>query len=417
MQLFQYILRTSVIVIPATSTIGFFVCFFNGIEGISFVINLICITLMGGVVGVISAFINHGRFIKPIERINIFFKKLADGDMRDRLEPEKLGFLASVAISVNYAVDSWSAVLNKVQESSKNMTDFSVNLALGTAQTNQATEHISMVIEGISRGADNQVRGVSETSDVIHQMSESLAQVSTNAVTVVSSINNSMEKANAGTNSIELAGRQMESIYANVNELARVVRGLGERSNEIGKIVGVITGISAQTNLLALNAAIEAARAGEQGKGFAVVANEVRKLAEQSGQATQQISGIITHIQTETRQVVDTMESVNDEVSDGINVMSGAGESFTQIQESVNSVFEQVAQVSVAIDQMTSGTNSAVKSMDIITNAAAESAASTQSVLAATEEQAISIQEISTFADTLAKLARDMQEMTHTFKV
>lgn len=417
MQLFQYILRTSIIVIPATFTIGFFVCIMNGIEGKSFVINLICITLMGGVVGVISAFINHRRFIKPIEKINTFFEKLADGDMRDRLEPENLGFLASVAISVNYAVDSWSNVLNKVQESSKNMTDFSINLAHGTAQTNQATEHISTVIEGISRGADNQVRGVSETSDVIHQMSESLAQVSTNAVTVVSSINKSMEKADAGTSSIESAGRQMESIYSNVNELARVVRGLGERSKEIGKIVEVITGISAQTNLLALNAAIEAARAGEQGKGFAVVANEVRKLAEQSGDATQQITGIISHIQTETRQVVDTMESVNAEVSDGINVMSGAGESFTQIQESVNSVFEQVAQVSAAIEQMTSGTNSAVKSMDMITNAAAESAASTQSVLAATEEQAISIQEISTFAETLAKLAKEMQEMTHTFKV
>ena len=417
MNLIQYILRTSFIVVPATAVIGFFVCYLNGITGMVFWLNMVCITLLGGLVGVLSSIMNHGRFIKPIEHINRFMENLAGGDLTQRLDEKQLGLLATIAASVNHAVDSWAKVIKKVQESSKNMAQFSGDLAMGAEQTNHATEHITTIISEIARGADNQLQGVAGASEVIVQMSSSLSQVAVSAENVTASINETLNKANGGTDSIQLAGRQMESINENVIELARVVRELGERSKEIGKIVEVITGIAAQTNLLALNAAIEAARAGEQGKGFAVVANEVRKLAEQSGDATQQIIGIIGHIQTETRQVVERMESVNDEVTDGIQAMSGAGESFLQIQQAVNSVFEQVEDVSGEIGQMTAGTNVAVHSMKTITNVAAEAAASTQSVLGATEQQASLIEEMHVFSAKLTTIADEMEEMTHIFKV
>ncbi|WP_429874666.1 methyl-accepting chemotaxis protein [Fictibacillus sp. NRS-1165] len=125
---------------------------------------------------------------------------------------------------------------------------------------------------------------------------------------------------------------------------------------EIGHIVEVIEGISEQTNPLALNTAIEAARAGEHGKGFAVVASEVRKLAEQSGEATRQISDIIFHIQNETVQVVQKMELVNAEVREGIGVMNEAGASFKQIQHSIQSVTEHIRRVSDAMHGVSAGT-------------------------------------------------------------
>lgn len=417
MSLANYIIRTSILVIPLTALIGLFVNLYNDLDGVRFWMNIAFTTVFGFIVGVLSSILNHTRFIKPIGTINKFLETLANGDMKNRLDEGELGELKLVAPSINHAVDSWGNVLINVQKASNEITDYSVQLTQGADQTTKATEHISNTIEEVAQGAESQVQGVNQTSDVIHQMSASLSQVASSSVAVTDSISESLAKANLGTKSIQLAGEQMQSIHSNVNELARVVKGLGERSNEIGNIVDVITGIAAQTNLLALNAAIEAARAGEQGKGFAVVANEVRMLAEQSGNATQQISGIISHIQKETHQVVETMAAVNREVTEGIEVMSGAGDSFTQIQLSIHSVSDQIEQVSAAIQEMNTGTKLAVSAMDNISQVASESAAATQSVLAATEQQVASMQEFSAFSSSLTKLAGEMKSLIHTFKI
>ncbi|WP_257985483.1 methyl-accepting chemotaxis protein [Bacillus sp. V5-8f] len=417
MSLGQYIIRTSIVVIPFTALIGLFVNLMNDLHGIQFWINIAFTVFFGFLVGVLSSFLNHKRFIKPIGKINEFLEKVAEGDMKARLDEGHLGELKSIAGSINHTIDSWGHVLANVQKASNEITHYSAQLTQGADQTTKATEHISNTIEEVAEGAESQVQGVSQTSEVIYQMSASLSQVASSAVAVTEGVNETLSKANSGTDSIRMAGEQMQSIHSNVNQLSRVVKGLGERSNEIGNIVDVITGIAAQTNLLALNAAIEAARAGEQGKGFAVVANEVRKLAEQSGNATQQISEIITQIQQETKQVVETMEAVNHEVTEGIGVMGTAGDSFTQIQLSVNSVSNQIDQVTAAIREVNSGTTLAVSTMEHISNVAAESAAATQSVLAATEQQVASMQEFNAFSSSLTKLAREMESLVHTFKI
>ncbi|MBT2686918.1 methyl-accepting chemotaxis protein [Bacillus sp. ISL-47] len=413
----SYMLRTLIVIIPTVIIISLVVSIGNNLEGQAFWITIGFIASLGSLAGILSAFMNYRKFIAPIAKINAHLEELADGNMSSRLDENSVGQLKSIAAALNHTAAVWQDVLNNVVIASNEVTQYAQQLSTGAQQTNMATSHIAEVIEEVAAGADNQVKGVNTASDVIMQMSDSLGQVAANSEQVTEQINDSLEKANHGSQSISTAGCQMNSIHNNVQDLSKVVKGLGQRSQEIGKIIEVITGIAAQTNLLALNAAIEAARAGEQGKGFAVVANEVRNLAEKSAESTLQISQLISQIQEETNQVVQSMETVNHEVTEGMDVMKDAGDSFKQIQQSVSSVTQQMEEVATAIQQMSAGSLQMVQSMDEISHVANESAMATQSVLASTEEQAASMEEISNSAGRLTGMAEDLKELISRFKL
>lgn len=417
MSLLNYMIRTLLVVVPAAFLIGLGVSYGNSLQGKAFWITAFAAMVLGALVGILSSVINYRRFVAPISTLSSYIKSLEQGDLTQKLDTKRVGELKPLAVSLENAAAAWTNVLRKIQGTTKEITLHSHHLSQGAQQTTKATEHISNIIEQVAQGNENQVNGVYQTSDVIYQMAAGLTQAGVSTDQVSAKVLDSLEKANHGSASIQTAGQQMDSIQNNVNNLSEVVKGLGQRSQEIGKIIEVITGIAAQTNLLALNAAIEAARAGEQGKGFAVVANEVRNLAEQSAQATKQISELISHIQQETELVVHSMDAVQHEVEEGMGIMGEAGDSFIQIQQSVSGVNEQIDQVSAVIQQISDGTSHVVESITGISQVAADSASATQSVLAVTEEQVASMQEISSSAVSLTNMAEGLQELINTFKV
>jgi len=417
MSLFSYMVRTMIVVIPCVLLIGLGVTFGNKIEGLHFWLTNISILILGSITGIVSSIINHRKFIKPIAKINSFLEELADGKMTRRMNENEVGELRSIAAMLNHTVETWNDVLKNIYRTSNEVNLNAQRLSSGAEQSNLATRHIAEIIEEVAAGAEHQVKDVNESSIFISQMSEKLAKVFENTENVKKSINNSLEKSNLGSNSITKANEQMQSIHNNVGELSSIVAGLGQRSQEIGNIIEIISAIASQTNLLALNAAIEAARAGEQGKGFAVVADEVRKLAEQSATSTMQISQLISQIQAETNHVVQTMEIVSEEVTEGMQVVNDSGYIFKEIHTSVDHVTKQMNQVAEVIQELSSGSTQIAGSMNEITNIANESAMSTQSVLASTEEQSASIEEIFSSTITLSKMAEDLKGMLGKFKL
>jgi methyl-accepting chemotaxis protein len=210
---------------------------------------------------------------------------------------------------------------------------------------------------------------------------------------------------------------QMDTIERTVANSAEAVTKLGERSLKIGQIVETISGIAGQTNLLALNAAIEAARAGEQGRGFAVVAEEVRKLAEQSQEATKQIAELIIEVQTETDKAVVAMNDGTREVKIGGEVVDTAGQAFQEIVGLVEGVSGQFKCISSAMQQMADESQQivgAVYDIDKISKAAAEH---TQMVSATTEEQAASMEEIAAASQSLVRMSEKLQNTIAKFKL
>lgn len=384
----------------------------------NFYLTITIITNIFVVSSILGAFFVIFRKLKPLHDVTQVAKQVAAGNLNvNTLSVTSKDEVAQVSQSINEMVHNLRTLIQEIVNTSDQVASYSKELMASASQTNRATEHIASTIEEVAAGADDQVRGIEETSSVINQMSASLIEIEANTQSVMTAAQDTTGKANSGRNSIQTAERQMISIQQNVASLANLVQGLGERSQQIGQILEVITGIAAQTNLLALNAAIEAARAGEHGRGFAVVADEVRKLAVQSGTSAQQISDLIIQIQKETDRAVDSMGIVTTDVSQGIEVVNLAGASFGQIQQSVKEVSLQVEQVAAAIQEMSSGAQHVVQNIETISKVIEETADGTQSVSVSTEEQLTSMEEINASADSLSQMAQELQHLVSKFNI
>jgi methyl-accepting chemotaxis protein len=188
-----------------------------------------------------------------------------------------------------------------------------------------------------------------------------------------------------------------------VKKSAETVQELGKSSNEIGEIIQVIDDIADQTNLLALNAAIEAARAGEQGRGFAVVADEVRKLAERTSKATQEIAGMIKHIQKDTEGAVKSMQQGTKEVENGRNLAEKAGDSLKEIIMGADRVTDIVTQVAAASEEQSRSSEQITQNIELITNV--------------TQQSATGVRQIAHAAEELNQLTSNLQSLISAFKV
>jgi len=313
--------------------------------------------------------------------------------------------------------DNLIELVKHVSSSSKQVAASSQQLSAGAEQSAQASQQVSTAIMEVSLGAEKQLNAVNETSASVQQMSAGIQQMLENAKIVVLSSEKTSISASEGSQAIDKTMQQMVNIERTVTDSADVVMNLGERSKEIGQIVDTISGIAAQTNLLALNAAIEAARAGEQGRGFAVVADEVRKLAEQSQEASKQIALLINGIQLDTQKAVLAMNEGTHQVKLGTEVAETAGQAFNEISGLVNQVSSQIGEISEEIQQMALGSERIVNSIADIYSTSREITGQTQTVSAATEQQSASVEEIASSSHILAKMAEELQETLRKFNL
>jgi methyl-accepting chemotaxis protein len=383
----------------------------------SVLITNIILSIIAAIIGGILAFLLSSNILKSLRLLKDASVKIAEGDLSDQITVKSDDELGELAAAFNKMVNDLRAIVAEVSETANNLGANSQELSAAAQEATAASEQVSNTVNQLAVDATNQANSVQETSNIIEQLSSAANNVSAYTENVNQSSQKAAAASRTGVKQADNAVIKIEKIKEVTSEIAKVVALLGEKSNEIGKIVDVIKGIADQTNLLALNAAIEAARAGEQGRGFAVVAEEVRKLAEQSSVSAGQIESLIGNIQRETERAVQIMDVEQVEVSEGVEAVNSAGAAFQTIVEEINTVVEQVRQAFGAILQMSEGTSHAVKSVEEIGLIAEQNAASAQEMSAASEEQTATMVSVSKSAEELAKFGESLLRLVEKFKV
>ncbi len=239
--------------------------------------------------------------------------------------------------------------------------------------------------ESVSAASEDMSSSLEELSASTNEFAANATNLSENSQTMAETNTRILSRAEEGNKAIEEAVNQMQVINNRVSELQVVITEVDQRSNDIGKILGVITDIADQTNLLALNAAIEAARAGEQGRGFAVVAEEVRKLAEQSARAAKEIGELITATQAESRKALESMTLGVKDVEMGAEVVSRTGITFAEILDDVKGISKQVEETASAAQELSAGSEEMAASIEEQSSTMEEMAATAEELRASAE--------------------------------
>jgi methyl-accepting chemotaxis protein len=280
------------------------------------------------------------RLIAPaLKTATAALEQMAEKDLTVSVEATGGDEIGRLSAALNTSVDAMRSVLQ--------------SMAHGVETLSSATAEISARSVQSAGNAHTQSSKINQIAAAAQEMTATIGEISHNAESAASASRDSAENASRGGAVMQAATETMEKIAAATSTVSEKMASLAQRSEEIGKVVNVIQEISEQTNLLALNAAIEAARAGEHGRGFAVVAGEVRRLAERTKGATEEISVTIRSIQEETRETMQVMQNSRSAVENGMGETANARRSLEEIIESSKQVESQINMIATAATEQT----------------------------------------------------------------
>lgn len=357
------------------------------------------------------------RLSASIEKVNKLSKTIAEGDLTQKLDIKSEDEIGQMCNSLNVMNDNLKHIISNVSENLEQVVASSEELTATANETKEAAISINKSIDEVSQGNNLQIKANNNVEKECSKLILSIENVygKVEEATKVSEV--AYNSANNGNSVVEQTINQMSNIDSTVSASSRLVDTLGKKSKKIGNIISVITEISSQTNLLALNAAIESARAGEAGKGFSVVAEEVRKLADETSKAANNISLLIGDIQNLIVHAVNSMNDGKNAVGYGITLANDAGDAFKEILENTTGVVSLMNNIDDLLRQSVNSTTTMTNSIRETEKISQEVNTYTENVLSSSEEQTIFMEDVSKACEDLSKMSVELQNNLSKFKM
>ncbi|MDH4194125.1 MAG: methyl-accepting chemotaxis protein [Nitrospirota bacterium] len=327
---------------------------------------------------------------KVVSRLKPFWEvaaKASKGDLTHRVPVKTQDELGQMGLALNDLLDQLSRMLLQTRTVAHSLS--------------QASAQLSSVGHQVVHASQSQVHQATQVAAAVEEMSSTAEDMARHTQALAATATGVNETAVRGGEIVVSSIHGMESVSNRIQESAGRIQNLGQRSKEIGEIIGVIEDIAEQTNLLALNAAIEAARAGDQGRGFAVVADEVRKLAERTGKATKEIATVIESVQAGTHEAVRSMEAGTHEAHTGMALAREAGIRLTEIVKGVQRVVDMIQHFAGSTKQQS--------------EVSGQISSSIQQVAQLSQDNESHIQGVATATKHFAALAVDLQTSLSRF--
>ncbi|GAQ95734.1 methyl-accepting chemotaxis protein [Thermodesulfovibrio aggregans] len=353
------------------------------------ILVVIILTIASVLIGTAFATFISRSVKKPVTELKGVLERVAQGDLSVDIKAQSKDELGMISQSVHEAIVS----IKKLIAESKTIAS---SLA-------SSSEQLSATTEEISRNLKSQTERASQIASAAEEMSQTVVDIAKNASNIAEVSVTTANVAKEGRDMTMNTANEIKVIEGAINKLSEVINILGDRSRQIGEIVTVIKDIADQTNLLALNAAIEAARAGEQGRGFAVVADEVRKLAERTAKATDEIAEMIRGIQSEVDVAEGSMEDATKKVASGVELSNKSAEILGQIFSKAQELQGMIQQIASATEEMSSVTDHITQDIG--------------SIAEGSKEISLAVDQSAQTASDIARLGSELNTAIGRFKV
>jgi len=376
------------------------------------------VTLAVFILGTIISIYTSIVIGRPVKNVATRMKAISNGELQ--AEPIKTKLkdeIGQLVTAVNDMNDNLRGMVKQMAVVSDNVTGQSEELTQYADEVMAGSQQIAVTMEQLSHGAENQATSSTTLTEKMSHYTQEIMQVAAKGDEIKDQSQGLVTVTNNGSSYMETSIQQMSQIHEKMKQSHQLVVGLDHKTNEITKLVNVIQEVAEQTNLLALNAAIEAARAGEHGRGFAVVADEVRKLAEQVGTSVTEITGIVKDIQSESRQVVQSLNDGYQSVEEGTAQIQTTGETFNELKRSIEEIGSQIDSMSNSLYGVLDDTRDISVAIEGIASVAEESAAGVEEVSATAQQSSSSMEEVAKSAKQLEETAGNLNKLIQKFKM